>query len=368
MTVSFDLDALLGLIRGRRLAVACTPAGWLPEGGLLADALLARGATVQCFLALEHGLRGELQDGVQVASYVDARSGCRVHSFYGPTRAKAAECLQDVEVLLFHAQDVSHRAYTFHGAMAELMSAAAAAKIRMFVLDRPSPLAHLGIDGPLWPQFFPQPLPVLLGVTLGELALWHRHRSGLDLDLTVIPVQGWSRALPWPQPGLPWIPPSPNIPTLDSAYAYACAGVIQATSVSEGRGTCKPFEYFGAPFVDAQRLTAALTRRALPGVLFREVHFQPGFNKFAGQVCGGTHLIVRDPLALQPMRTMLAILQELARLYPGDFTLAPRFGHWLDGKEWTPEGLATLELDAYLAASHAVAAVFRVGIAPFLRY
>jgi len=367
MSVEFDLDGLLERTRGKRLAVACPPAGWLPGRGLVADFLADR-ADVRGFLALEHGLRGELQDGVRFDSCTDARTGLPVFSFYGGTHTFPPEFLSEVDLVVFHAQDVSHRAYTYKQALADTLTVAARTDTAVLVLDRPSPLAHLGSRGPLLAQFFPAPLPVVLAVTLGELARWLRLRQELDVDLAVVPVRGWRRSMGWRETGLPWVPPSPNIPSLDSAYCYACTGILQQTNVSEGRGTCKPFEYFGAPFVDARRLVSALSTRALRGLLFREVYFQPAFGKYAGQTCAGAHLIIEAPAAVQPLRAMFAVLQELARLHPGRFELLPGFAAWLDNGTWDGQRLAALDIDAEIAAARPGVETFMDEMAPFLLY
>ena len=368
MPISFDLNALNRFIRGRAIGVVTTPAGWLTGVGAFSD-WVAQHADVRGFLALEHGLRGELQDGVLFDSYTDSRTGRPVFSYYGrKEHTLPDEFLSGVDAVVFHAQDVSHRAYTYQLALADTLFACARLGKALIVLDRPSPLAHLGCSGPLAPQFFPEPLPLLLPFTLGELALWLKTQRRLDVELTVVPVVGWRRSMPWPETGLPWIPPSPNIPTLDSAYAYAMTGIIQATNVSEWRGTCKPFEYFGAPFVKGDRLAAALDARHLPGLVFREVYFKPGFNKFAGEICAGVHLIIAAPELVEPIRTMFAILHELARLHPAEFHVLPGLPHWLDQGAWPAERLATLDVDTTAAAMAAEGHEFLTAISPLLAY
>lgn len=355
--MSFPLARLQALVRGRRLGLICGPASWLPGVGNLTEALVGS-ADVRGFLALEHGLRGELQDGVHFESYQD-RSGLPVFSFYAQGRTFPPAFMKEIDTVVFHVQDVSHRAYTYQWTLADTLAAAAAAGVAVVVLDRPTPLAHLGTQGPPGRQFFPLPFPVLPALTLGELARWQQQEQKLDVDLQVLPVDGWRRQQLWEETGLPWIPPSPNLPQPVSAYAYACTGIIQATSVSEGRGTCKPFEYLGAPFIDAPRLAAALNACQLPGLVFREVYFQPGFNKFAGQVCGGVHLMFSDVRTVQPMRTLITILQALARLHPAEFTLTSGFTDWMDQESWSVERLATLDIPAWLDACDAACRGFR---------
>lgn len=366
--VTFDMKAAKQACRGQRLGLVTTPAAWIPElGTALVDHPKSLG-NIRAFLALEHGLRGELQDGVRVESYTDARTKLPVFSFYGERKSIPEAFWEAVDIAVFCAQDVSHRAYTFHWALAELIRTAATRHKAVLVLDRPSPLAHLGAAGPVTAQFFPLPFPVLPGLTHGELGAWMVREKGLDVEYRVLPVQGWRRSMPWAETGLPWIPPSPNIPTLDSAYAYACTGLLQATAVSEGRGTCRPFEYIGAPFIDPHRFATALNARGLPGVQFRELYFQPAFNKYAGEVCGGVHLLLTEPLRLNPVRTALVILQELAWLYPDKLELKAEFGAWLDGGKWSAGKLAELDIKGYLEALQARLEEYADSVAPIQDY
>lgn len=367
MAARFDLGALQKLLGRRRLGIACTPAGWVPGIGTLAEHLLAT-ADVRGLLALEHGLWGELQDGVRFGPFVDPYHGRPVFSFYGDSRTFPHHFLTGIEAVVFHVQDVSHRAYTYKQALADTLAAAAETGTAVVILDRPSPLAHLGCRGPVAAQFFPVAIPILPGVTLGELALWLRSRLGLDVELTVIPVKGWRRSGLWSRTRLPWIPPSPNIPALDSAYCYACTGILQATTVSEGRGTCKPFEYFGAPFVDPVSLRRRLRDCRLTGVQFREVCFKPAQGKYAGQVCHGLHLMIEDREALEPLRVMFTILQELGRAWPDDVSLQTGFANWLDGAAWTASDLCELDIPACLERFTEQVESFAAQVEPHLLY
>ncbi|MBT3378573.1 MAG: DUF1343 domain-containing protein [Lentisphaerae bacterium] len=369
MAVQFDIDRLLSHLIGKRVGVIATPAAWLPGLGTLTD-FLAERADVRGFLALEHGLRGELQDGVHFDAYTDPRTQCPVFSYYGGSRTFPRDFLEEVDVVVFQAQDVSHRAYTYKDSLADTLTAGAETGTEVVILDRPSPIAHCGCMGPLAPQFFPLPIPVLLPYTLGELGLWLKRENGIDVDLTVIPVLGWSRAMTWPETGLPWIPPSPNIPTIESVYAYACTGLLQHTNISEARGTCKPFEYIGAPFVDGQALAAYVSEFDLPGLAIRDVYFQPAFNKFEGEVCGGVHLMFTELRDVDPFRTMGAILSGLARLNPDSFELLKGFARWLDGdgEAWTRERVAELGVPEFVAEAEATGDAFSESIADLVLY
>ena len=345
--MQFDLERLKVAVRGKRVAVICHPGSWLPHVGAFADFMLAN-ADVKGFLALEHGLRGELQDGIEFTSYEDQRTGLPVFTIYAGRHTFPNEFLENVDVVVYCVQDISHRAYTYKKALADTMLAASETNTAVVVLDRPTPLGHLGPGGVAAPQYFPLAMPMVVHITLGEMALWLRHCQGLDVDLEVIPLLGWRRSDPWRSTGLPWVPPSPNIPSLDSAYAYTMTWIVQSTNVSEGRGTCKPFEYVGAPFVDSLALTGSLRKSNLPGLAFREVGFLPGFGKYAGQVCFGVHIIIEDYQALNPIRTMATVLQEIARLHPNEFELTEPFDRRMGCGAWTVERLAEMDVDEYL--------------------
>ena len=368
MAVRFDFERLVQALRGRAVGVITIPAGWLPGVGPLADALVPR-AEVKAMLALEHGLRGDLQDGAPFDSYTDARTGIPVYSFYGGTGHTFPRAVfADLDVVVFHAQDVSNRAYTYQQTLAATLMAGAETGTDVIVLDRPAPLAYLGNRGHLWTQFFPEPIPVIHSFTLGELGRWLVRRRNLPLCYDVIPLQGWTRNQTWRDTGLPWIPPSPNIPSLEACVCYSCTGIVQHTNVSEGRGCCKPFEYIGAPFLQSAALVERLNAAGLPGLLFREVYFQPAFNKYQGEVCAGLHVMVEDERQVDPLRTQLVLLQALAALHPGQFELKAGVGRWLDGSEWTIARLLALDLEAFLAEGAAQAAAFTADLAPDLLY
>ncbi|MDT8389104.1 MAG: DUF1343 domain-containing protein [Lentisphaeria bacterium] len=345
MPVVFPIDALISRLRGRRVGLAGTPGSRLSPDVYLDQVLLTR-ADPRAFLALEHGLKGELQDGVTFDSYTDPATGLPVFSFYGVHKAVPTAFFEAVDVCVFCVQDVSHRAYTFKQALAALLEQAGDHGTDIIILDRPTPLAHLGSQGPVHTQFFPLALPVVIPYTLGELGLRLIKERDLPVNADVLPVSNWRRDTRWDRLSSPWIPPSPNIPSLDSAYAYLATGLLQATNVSEGRGTCNPFEFFGAPFIAPDSLGAMARAARLPGVEWRDVYFKPGFNKYAGQVCGGLHLMITDPDVFSPVDTSLTLLQSLARLYPEQFQVTEGLCQWLDGCPRTVAEFADLPISS----------------------
>lgn len=345
MPVVYPIEPLINRLRGRRVGLATTPGSRLSPDMYL-ERVLSKQADLRAFLALEHGLRGELQDGVTFDSYADPVTGLPVFSFYGVHKQVPDAFFEAVDVCVFCVQDVSHRAYTFKQTLAALLEQAGNHNTDIIILDRPTPLAHLGSRGPVHPQFFPLALPVVIPYTLGELGLYLVNKQGIPVNVEVLPVKNWRRNDRWDHSASPWIPPSPNIPTLHSAYAYLATGLLQATNLSEGRGTCNPFDFFGAPFIAPDALDTMMRAARLPGVEWRELYFKPGFNKYAGQVCGGLQLMITDPENFSPVMTSLTLLQSLARLYPAQFEVMDGLCEWLDGSPRTMDEFANLNVSS----------------------
>jgi uncharacterized protein YbbC (DUF1343 family) len=333
--VASGLDVLcaerLDLCRGRRVSVLCHPASVDARFVHIVDRLMTSGVRPVRLFGPEHGVRGEAQDMVSVPGEQDGRTGIPVTSLYGSSPESlqpSQEALADSDVLLVDLQDIGSRYYTFVWTMALSMQAAARAGVAVMVLDRPNPIGGSAIEGgeiaPGYESFVGlASLPVRHGLTIGEVARlvragipWGgpRFASPLDLDLTVVPVQGWRRRDSFEATGLPWIMPSPNMPTVDTAFVYPGLCLIEATNLSEGRGTTRPFEIIGAPFLDGHRLAERLASYQLGGVAFRSLAFRPSFHKFAGQVCGGIQVHVTDRACFEPYRSGLAILRELYAL------------------------------------------------------
>ncbi len=340
--IETGLDVLcadrLDLLRGRRVGVLCHPASVAGDLTHAVDRLIQAGVKPTRLFGPEHGVRGEAQDMIGVEHDKDARTGIPVTSLYGETfeslTPRAAE-LADVDVLVIDLQDVGSRYYTYVWTMALAMQAAARAGVAVVVLDRPNPLGGQpdAIEGggvePRCESFVGLgAVPVRHGMTAGELARlvragmpWGAPRFArpLDCDLTVVAMRGWRRALPFDATGLPWVLPSPNMPTLDTAFVYPGQCLVEATNLSEGRGTTRPFELVGAPFLDGYRLAARLEALALPGVRFRPLSFRPMFHKFAKQSCGGVQLHVTDRATFRPYRAGLALLAAARAEAPADF-------------------------------------------------
>ena len=341
----------LALVRGKKVGLLTNPSG--VDGELRSEVeILAHqpGVNLVALFGPEHGHGGQAQAGETISYYYDNRSRIPVFSLYGQnekmppgflknidsymrtydatTAGKVPEgaMVRDIEVMIFDLQDVGTRVYTYLATMALAMKSCAEAGVEFIVLDRPNPITGLILEGPVleYPQFSSflglYPIPLRHGMTAGEVARLYNDRFlEKKVMLTVIPMEGWRREMWYDQTGLPWVPPSPNIPTLDTATVYPGQVFLEGTNVSEGRGTTRPFEFFGAPWVDGYELAAALNGLALPGVRFREAWFAPTFSKFQGERCRGAQLHVTDRARFRPFETALHILHALRRLYPEQF-------------------------------------------------
>ena len=310
-------------LRGLRVGAIVNPTSVDSRFRHLADLLAAApGVKLAALFAPEHGVRGEVQYMEAVGEARDPRTGVPVHSLYGTTAESLRprrEWLQGLDVVLFDIQDVGARYYTYVYTMALAMEACAKAGVRFVVLDRPNPLGGERVEGNLVEPGFRSfvglyALPNRHGMTVGELARLINLEEGSGCDLAVVPCLGWTRRMRWVDTGLPFIPPSPNMPTPDTAQVYPGMCLLEGTNLSEGRGTCRPFEQFGAPYLDAHALAAALERHALPGLGVRPVHFVPTWDKHRGEGCRGAFLHVTDPAVFLSVRTGLAVVAEARRL------------------------------------------------------
>ena len=232
--------------------------------------------------------------------------------------------LRDVDTLVIDLQDVGTRIYTYMYTMANCMRAARTRGVKVVVCDRPNPIGGLEVEGitlePGNESFVGQfPIPTRHGMTIGELARLFNEHFAIGAELEVIPMQGWRRSMYWDDTGLPWVMPSPNIPTLESALAFPGTVHLEGTNASEGRGTTRPFELVGAPWVSAEAFAARLNARHLPGAYFRPVVFEPTFQKHARVACGGCQIHVRDRLAFRPVLTGAAIIEEIRAANPSAF-------------------------------------------------
>jgi uncharacterized protein YbbC (DUF1343 family) len=328
-TVLSGLDVLTGrrptLLRGRRVALLCHQAS-VDRDLRHAAERVARlpGVRLAALWGPEHGFAGAAQDHAAVSSARGGQKDLRVFSLYGRRLVPSPQMLAGIDTVVVDLQDVGARYYTFVWTTVLAMTACAAAGVPVVLLDRPNPLGGLAMEGNLPDPHFLSfvglwPLPARHGMTIGEVAAMVNERAEIGCDLTVVPMQGWRRAMTWADTGLPWVAPSPNMPTLDTALVYPGGCLVEGTNLSEGRGTTHPFELVGAPFLDGAALSAALTRHSLPGVRFRPARFIPTFHKWRGRQCEGVQVHVADPARFRPFATYVALIADALRLAPRAF-------------------------------------------------
>ena len=276
---------------------------------------------ISAFFGPQHGIFGNTQDNmIEWEGFIDKSTGLPVYSLYGKTRKPTSEMLKDIDILIIDLQDVGARYYTFIWTMALCMEACQG-KIPLIVLDRVNPIGGIITEGPLLKKNFTSfvglhPLPVRHGMTIGEIALYFKDNFYPKVDLTVIYLKNWKRKLWFNETGLHWVMPSPNMPTLDTATVYPGMCLLEGTILSEGRGTTRPFEIFGAPFIDPAKLVKRLNEFKLKGVFFRPLYFTPTFNKFSGHLCGGVQIHVIDREKFKAFKTAVAILLTIKEIYP----------------------------------------------------
>ncbi|MGE0160282.1 MAG: exo-beta-N-acetylmuramidase NamZ domain-containing protein [Gemmatimonadales bacterium] len=378
------LDGEAGHLRGASLGLIAHPASVTRGLEHASTALLSAGFRLQALFGPQHGARGEKQDNmVESAHFRDPATGLPVHSLYGDVRKPTPAMLAGLDALLFDLQDVGVRVYTFVWTMALAMEACAEAGVRFVVLDRPNPIGGVLREGPVLREGFESfvglhPIPLRHGLTCGELARWLDAERGIGCDLEVVACDGWRRRMSWEDTGLPWVLPSPNLPTVDSCRVYPGMVLIEGTNLSEGRGTTKPFELFGAPFVDPLALERRLRETLGPGAIVRPCHFEPTFQKHASRMCGGGQIHVTDADTFRPVHTAVAILSAVKEIAPEDFRWREPPYEYETVKPpidilWGGDGLrkgidAGASVDDILSSAEAECAEFGRSVAPYLLY
>ena len=328
MALSLGSDRLLASNRldHRRIGVVCNPASLDGEFRHIADRLVSHpGATLTAIFGPQHGFRSDVQENmIETGHARDARRRVPVYSLYSDTREPTAEMLRDVDLLVIDLQDVGTRIYTYIYTMANCLVAAKQHGITVVVCDRPNPIGGDAVEGPMLARGFESfvglyPIPMRHGMTVGELARLFNEAFAIGADLEVVPMEGWRRDMYFDATGVPWVLPSPNIPTLDSAVVYPGTVLFEGTNVSEGRGTTRPFELLGAPWVDAEPFADGLNRLGLGGVHFRPVVIEPTFHKHAHTSCGGCQIHVLDREAFKPVAAGVALVAAFHASDPAQF-------------------------------------------------
>jgi uncharacterized protein YbbC (DUF1343 family) len=314
-------------LAGKRVGLICNPTSVDADLNHAIDILRGKGVNLTALFGPEHGVRGDAQDMIGVGDDKDPVTGLPVFSLYGHTEASLSptpEMLDQVDIVIFDVQDVGSRYYTFVWTMVLAMRACAKAHKQFIVLDRPNPIGGVHVEGAAIQPGFESfvglvSCPNRHGMTAGEIARWRHAAESMDLELAVIAMRGWERDLYFEHTGLPWVLPSPNMPTVDTALVYPGMCLVEGTELSEGRGTTRPFEWSGAPWIDGHRLARDMTAMDLPGCKLRPVVFTPTFHKHAMMANGGVQIHVTNADAFRPYRTGVAFLKACHDQAPDRF-------------------------------------------------
>jgi uncharacterized protein YbbC (DUF1343 family) len=314
-----------GLLAGRTVGLVSNPASIDASFCHVVERAERAGVRIGALFGPQHGFRSDLQENMIESPHgSDARRRIPVFSLYSETREPTAEMLAGLDALVIDLQDVGTRIYTYIYTMANCLRAARRHGLPVVVCDRPNPIGGVAVEGPMLEPGFESfvgqyPIPMRHGLTVGEVARLFNDQFGIGAKLEVVAMQRWQRRQWFDQTGLPWVMPSPNLPTLESAVVYPGTVLFEGTNVSEGRGTTRPFELVGAPWVDAEPFAAAMNARRLPGVHFRPAVFEPTFHKHAGVSCGGCQIHVTDREAFQPVAAGVALLEAFRETDPQAF-------------------------------------------------
>ncbi|HEV2983829.1 MAG TPA: DUF1343 domain-containing protein [Vicinamibacterales bacterium] len=327
MPVFLGSDCLLASDRlaGRRVGIVCNPASVDRRLQHVADRLTASSGALAAIFGPQHGFRSDVQDNMIETQHAhDDVRRVPVYSLYSETREPTAEMLRGLDVLVIDLQDVGVRIYTYIYTMANCLKAARAHGLKVIVCDRPNPIGGAQVEGMVLVPGFESfvgmfPIPMRHGMTIGEIARLFNEHFGIGADLEVIPMEGWRREMYFDATGLTWIISSPNIPTFDTTTVYPGGVLFEGTNVSEGRGTTRPFELVGAPWVMAERFADAMNRLEMPGVFFRPALFEPTFHKHAGKGCGGCQVHVLDRRAFRPVEAGVALIEAVRAADPDLF-------------------------------------------------
>ena len=321
------LEDQVSILKGKRVGLICNQAsvdhGFRHVADLFHE---SENINLTTLFGPQHGIRGDVQDNmVETSHSIDTKTGLPIYSLYSETREPTGEMLDEVDVLVYDLQDIGGRVYTFIYTMANSMLACAKYDKKMIVCDRPNPINGIDVEGNLLEAGHESfvgmyPIPMRHGMTVGELALLFNKKFGIGCDLEVITVDGWERRDYLDETDSPWVIPSPNMPTVEAAVVFPGTVYFEGTGVSEGRGTTRPFEFVGAPYINAEHYAETLSSFKLNGVVFRPTNFLPTFQKHMNQSCGGVFLHVTDRREFKPVITGIAMVKAAFDMYPEEFS------------------------------------------------
>ena len=320
------LEEKLHLLKNRRVGLICNQASVNHRFEHAADLFWENSEiNLTALFGPQHGIRGDVQDNmVETSHSIDKKTGLRVYSLYSETREPTEEMLKDIDTLVFDLQDVGCRVYTFIYTMAYAMRACAKFNKKFIVLDRPNPINGVDVEGNVLESGHESfvglfPIPMRHGLTTGELASLFNAEFGINCDLEIVTMDGWDRNLFYDETDCPWVMPSPNIPTVDTAVVFPGTVMFEGTKISEGRGTTRPFEIIGAPYFDGQEFADNLRKFNLPGVVFRPTNFLPTFQKHKDVGCSGVFLHVMDRAEFEPVITGITLIKTAFEMYRDNF-------------------------------------------------
>jgi len=338
------IDSLLKneMYKGKRIGLITNQTGITQEGVPTWKALLEKGYGITALFGPEHGFRGEAQDAVEIEDTTFL--GIKTYSLYGRNLVPTSKMLEEVDILMYDIQDIGSRYYTYLYTLANSLRVCEQREIKFVVLDRPNPVGQFPVEGNSIEDGYKSfvggyGLTNVYGMTVGEFAAYLKKYFFKNAKLDIIPVKYYSRQMPFEETGLPWVSPSPNIPSLKTAAVYPGTCLFEGTNVSEGRGTTRPFEIIGAPWIDGEKIRESLTQLQCPGTTFSSLFFTPQFSKYKNELCQGVCIHITDRSVYKPLFTGLAVLHTIHALYPDVFT-------WK--RDWAGDG--TYFIDRLLAS------------------
>ncbi|WP_027625445.1 exo-beta-N-acetylmuramidase NamZ family protein [Clostridium lundense] len=349
-----NIDKYMDIFENKKVGLITNPTGMDSNFNSTIDLLNERTNLVALY-SPEHGVRGDIQAGEMVDNYIDENTGLNVYSLYGKSKRPSYDMLKNIDVLVFDIQDVGSRFYTYLYTMAYAMESCKKFNKIFVVLDRPNPIGGEEVEGNILDVNYKSfiglyPITQRYGLTIGEVALLFNNEFKIGCDLKVIKMDGWERNMYFEDTNLPWIMPSPNIPTIDTALIYSGTCIFEGTNISEGRGTTKPFEVIGTPWLNPYTISEEMNLINLPGVKFRPVYFTPTFSKHKGDLCKGVQVHITNRKEFKPVRTGLSLLFKIKQQSKDKFQFSPpytEFGkHMIDyntGGSSVREGKATLQ-------------------------
>ena len=337
-----DLEAIKRIIKNKKVGLVTSTSGVNKHLKCTID-IINENFNLVSLYSPEHGIRGNFQAGEEVSTYVDEKTGVKVYSLYGENKKPSKEMLKDIDILVFDIGDVGTRYYTYINTMGYCLEACKENNKKLIILDRINVLGGEKIEGNLLKEEYSTfvgmyQIPVRYSLTIGELALYINSEKNIGCDLDIVKINGWERWMYQDDTDIMWISPSPNMPTLDTAILYSGMCLIEGTNVSEGRGTTKPFELIGAPWIDGYKLSDIMNNKELSGVKFRPVFFTPMFSKYSGELCSGIQVHIMDKRKVNAYEVGINILEEIIKLDSNDnlkFNYYPEYGYFLDALSGT---------------------------------